>query len=196
MHADDELERWQREWRAQPAVPVDLRRLVECDIRGRRLNMLASIAVTVIMGGGTSLWAIRSGEPNLLVIAGAVWIFIAVAWVLRVQLERQRGPRPFSDTSAAFLDYAIRSRRAGLRAIAVSAVLYVVWFIILLALRYRVSAGVPDFWTYLSSPRILTFVAISGVLGVLAAVQRRRLDRELRNLIALRDAVDRSEAHT
>ena len=189
MHADDELERWQREWRAQPAVPVDLRRLVERDIRGRRLNMLASIAVTVIMGGGTSLWAIRSGEQNLLVIAGAVWIFIAVAWVLRRQLERQRDPRPFSDTSAAFLDYAIRSRRAGLRAIAVSAVLYVAWFVILLALRYRISPGMPDFWTYLSSPRVLTLVAISGVLGVLAGVKRRRLTRELQNLEQLSQTV-------
>ena len=104
MKADDELEGWQRQWQAQPAVPIDLRRRVERDLRGRRLRLLGSIAVTVLMGGGISLWAARSGEANVFVLAFTVWVFIAVAWALTLQLEWLRGPsRPLSETTAAFL---------------------------------------------------------------------------------------------
>lgn len=190
MHADDELEQWQRQWLAQPAVPVDLRQLVERDIRGRRLMMLGSIAVTAIMGGGTTLWAIRSGQPDLFVLTFTVWIFIAVAWALTLLLGRQRGPRPLAETTAAFLDYAIRSRRARLQGITASAVLYIVFFFFVLVWRYHTMAdATSDPWTYLTSPRVLTLLAVSAGLAVSAAFQRRRLDRELHNLVSMQDAL-------
>ena len=194
MHADEELEQWQQQWRAQPAVPLDLRRRVERDLRGRRLGMLASIAVTVIMGGGTSVWAVRSGEPNALVLAYGVWIFIAVAWALRLQLERERGPRPHAETTVAFLDYAIRSRRVRLQAITASVILYMVLSVFILVWRYRAGSTAADPWAYLTSSRVVAWHVITVVLAVRAAIQRRRFERELKNLVKMRDALERSEA--
>ena len=192
MHADDELERWQREWRAQPAVPLDLRRMVERDLRSRHLNLLASIAVTAIMGGGTALWAAHSGDRDWMVLAFVVWVFIAVAWALTLQLEWQRGPRPHADSTAAFLDYAIRSRRSRLQALTASVVLYIILFVFVLVWRYRTMAeATRDPWLYLTSARVLTLLAISAVLAVLAVVHRRRLDRELHSLVKMHDALEK-----
>jgi hypothetical protein len=190
MQADHELERWQRQWQSQPAVPIDLRRRVERDMRGRRLALLASIAVTVVIGGGTSLWAARSGESAVFVLAFAVWIFIAIAWGLTIRLERLRGPsRPLTNTTSAFLDYAIRTRRMRRQGITASAILYVVFFGFMLIWRYRAGAPAATLtpWEYVTSVRIITLLAISVALGVLAIDQRRRLDRELRNLVTMRD---------
>jgi hypothetical protein len=196
MKADDELEDWQRQWQAQPAVPIDLRRRVERDMRGRRLRLLGSIAVTVFMGGGTSLWAARSGDANVFVLAFTVWVFIAVAWALTLQLEWLRGPsRPLSETTAAFLEYAIRSRYVRRHGITASAILYAVLFVFMLVWRYRTAAAAVPLqpWTYLTSAPVLTLLMISGGLAFLAMYQRRRLDRELQNLMNIRDALERSD---
>lgn len=190
MQADHEFETWQRQWQSQPAVPIDLRRRVERDMRGRRRAMLASVAVTVVIGGGTSLWAARSGDPDALVLAFTVWIFIAVAWALTLRLERLRGPsRPVTDSTAAFLEYAIRSRRTRRQGITASAILYVVFFGFMLAWRYRTdtAAAAMTPWEYVTSARVITLLAISIALGVLAIYQRRRLDRELQNLVNMRE---------
>lgn len=194
MPADDELEKWQQQWRAQPAVPVDLRRLVERDIRSRRVSTMLSIAVTVMMGGGTTVWAARSGERDLFILTFTVWVFIAVAWALALQLERQRGPRPLSETTRAFLDYAIRSRRARLQGITASAVLYVVLFTFVLVWRYGAGdAPPPDPWAYATSTRVLILLGISSALAVIAALQHHRLARELHNLETMHEALERTE---
>jgi hypothetical protein len=192
-HLDDELENWQRQWQEQPAIPVDLRRRVEHDLRGRQLAMLGSVAVTVFMGGGTTLWAARSDQPAMLVLASAVWIFIAVAWALTLHLERLRGPwRPLADTTAGFLEYAIRSRRSRRRGIAVSAILYVLFCTFMLVWRYRTAAAAVSLqpWTYLTSAPVLTVLAISAALGGLAIYHQRRIDRELQNLVSMRDSLE------
>jgi hypothetical protein len=196
MHADDELEKWQRQWRAQPEVPVDLRQLVERDIRNRRLMLLASIAVTAIMGGGTALWAMRSADPDVFVLALIVWVFLFITWRVTMQLERERGPRPLTDTTAAFLDYAIRSRQVRRKAMIFSAEAYIGFALFILVWRYRAAIGdpMPDAWTYMTSPRVLTFLAVSAGLAVRAAFEWRRLDRELKNLLSMRDAAERSES--
>jgi hypothetical protein len=196
MHADHEFETWQRQWQSQPAVPIDLRRRVERDMRGRRLALLASVAVTVVIGGGASLWAARSGEPDAFALAFVVWIFIAVAWMLTLRLERLRGPsRPLADSTAAFLEYAIRSRRSRRQGITASALLYAVFFGFMLGWRYRTGAAAATLtpWEYLTSVRVITLLAISAALGVLAIYQRRRLDRELQNLVNMRQVHDKPQ---
>jgi hypothetical protein len=188
MQADPEFERWQRQWRAQPAVPIDLRRLVERDIRSRRIGMLGSIAVTAIMGGGMILWAVRSSESDRLELAFAVWVFIAIAWAVTIRLERLRGPwRPLTDTTAAFLESAIRTRHA--------TALYVAFFVFMLVWRYRLyEAEAPrGEWDYLLSARVMVLCGISVALGLFALAANRRITRELQNLVATREAAEPSE---
>lgn len=196
MQTDPEFERWQRQWQAQPAVPIDLRRLVERDMRRRRIGILASIAVTALMGGGMILWAVRSSDSDRPELAFAVWVFIAIAWAVTIQLERLRGPwRPLADNTAAFVDYAIRTRRARRLGIVATAALYVMFVVFMLAWRYwmyEAEAGRAP-WDYLVSTRVIVMCGISVALGWYALAASRRLARELQNLVETRKAAEQSE---
>ena len=65
----------------------------------------------------------------------------------------------------------------------------------MLVWRYRTAAAAVPLqpWTFLTSAPVLTLLTISGGLAVLAMYQRRRLDRELQNLMNIRDALERSD---
>lgn len=189
METDTELETWRLEWQAEDFVPPDLRRRVERDIRHRRLSLWASVAVTVLIGGGTTVWAVASGESALLQVLPAVWIFIAITWATSIQLDRMRGSsKPLAGTTAAFLEFAIHSCRVRRHAIAVAAVLYAGFIAFMLAWEYRqLAAEAPlEVGAYLTSVRVMTQFTITAVLAVVALRRRRQLDRELHQLTTLR----------
>ena len=81
MNSDLELETWSREWQREAPVLPDLRRRVERDSRWLRAMRLSEIAVTMMFGGGTILWAMQSGRADVWALASFTWIFIVVAWV-------------------------------------------------------------------------------------------------------------------
>jgi hypothetical protein len=195
MQTDNELETWRRQWQAQGSVPQDLRRRVEKDLRRRRLALIGSVGVTVVVGGSTTLWAIASDGPDAILLTVAVWIFIAVTWGTEVQMDRSRGPlKPMAETTAAFLDFAIVSSRMQRRRIIVSAVLYAGFFAFVLAWKYRqLTAETPlEVWVYLASGRVIALSAITVALALLALYRLRRLDRELGRLVLLRSELTNS----
>ena len=115
---DFELERWQRHWRTQETVPPDLANAVESGTRKMRRGVFAEIVVTMIMGGGALGWAVVSRRPDVIVLAIAVWFFIAIAQTrkfacrslialamsaARVVLSAmtRSSPRPYITTSAS-----------------------------------------------------------------------------------------------
>jgi hypothetical protein len=189
MQADNELETWQRQWQAQGSVPRDLRQRVERDIARRRLAFIGSVGVTVLIGGGTTLWAIASDGPDAVLLLVGVWMFIAITWGTEVQLDRSRGAlRPMTETTAAFLDFAILNCRTQRRGTVASVALYAGFFVFMLAWKYRhLAAEMPlSVWAYLTSGRVITLGAITVALAVLALYRLRRLDRELDRLVILR----------
>jgi len=189
METDNELEKWRLEWQAENFVPPDLRKRVQRDVRRHRLSFWASVAVTMLMGGGTTLWATVSGESSDVLVVAAVWSFIGITWATSIQLERMRGSsKPLAETAAAFLEFSIHSCRARRQGIAVAAALYAGFFSFMVAWKYRqLAAEMPlDVGTYLTAGRVLTQCAITAVLAVIALGRRRRLDRELHHLMALR----------
>ena len=189
METDNELETWRLEWQAENFVPPDLRKRVERDIRRHRLSFWASVAVTILMGGGTTLWAAVSGESSDVLVVAAVWLFIGITWATSIQLERMRGSsKPLAETTAAFLEFAIHSCRVRRQGIAVAAALYAGFFSFMVAWKYRqLAAEMPlDVGTYLTSGRVMTQCAITAVLAVIALGRRRRLNRELHHLMTLR----------
>ena len=103
---DLELERWQRQWRAQQAVPPDLVKSVEAGTRNMRRGVIAEILVTVVMGGGSLAWALAARRTDVTVLAFAVWILIAVAWTASLLLRRGAW-QPVTATTAAFVDISI-----------------------------------------------------------------------------------------
>jgi hypothetical protein len=113
MNADTELDNWRSEWQAAGTVPLDLRVSVERQTRAMRLGVLADALVTVTMGGGTTAWAVLSPQPDVILLAAATWVFIAIAWVFAVTVNRGRWAPAALDTNA-FLDLSISRCRARL----------------------------------------------------------------------------------
>lgn len=125
MSPDPELDTWRHQWQGQHAVPADVRRRVERDMRSIRWSFLSAVAVTVIFGGGMSARAIVSGEADSVMLAAATWVFIAVTWAVSWTIEGGPGQRqPASATTAAFVEFSIRRRVATRRAMVAGAVLY------------------------------------------------------------------------
>ena len=190
MEPDNELETWQREWQAEGFVPRDLRKRIDRDMRRRRLSFWASVAVTILMGGGITLWAALSRESAVVVLLAAVWLFIGITWATSITLDRMRGSsKPLAETTAAFLEFAIHGCRVRRRGIAVAAALYAGFFSFMLAWKYhQLAAGMPlDVATYLTSGRVMTQCAITAVLAAVAVSRRRQLERELHHLITLKE---------
>jgi hypothetical protein len=177
---DLELEGWQRQWRSQPAS-IDLRQKVEAGNRAMRHGLMWEIAVTILMGGGSLLWAIASELAEVLVLAIAVWGFIAIAWTASILLRRGVW-QPAASTTAAFLSVSILRCERSLEAIVVQAVLYVVILAFDLVWLYWYLQET-DVWTFLTRPWVLIVAGIvTPILAAAALWYRGRLRRELENL--------------
>ena len=187
MSLDPELDTWRHQWQVRDAIPADVRRRVERDIRRMRLGFISAMAVTVIFGGGTTAWAVASGEAQIVVVAVATWVLIAATWAVSLMLERGLGQwKPASTTTAAFLDFSIERRVATRRGIVAAAVLYAAFAAFMLAWQFQNAAGEAptDVWSYLAARWM--FWTITAVLAVRAVWYWRSLGRELEVLRGLR----------
>jgi hypothetical protein len=185
---DLELEGWQRQWRAQEAVPADLAKAVEAGTRGIRRGLIAEIGVTMVMGGGALGWAIVSRGPDVIVLAIGVWILIGIAWIVSTLLRRGTW-QPVTATTTAFVEVSILRCERSLQAIWIQAVLYVVVLVFDLVwlYNYRAESNVREFLMRPAVVIVLTIV--TPALAAAAVWYRRRLQRELKNLVGLRRAV-------
>jgi len=136
MEIDAELEVWRREWQSEPTVPLDLRKKVERQSRFMKIGLIGDVLVTVIIGGGTIVWALRSPQPDILLLAVVTWIFLAAAWTLAVTLNRGNW-LPSAMNTAAFVDLSIRRCRARLAAVRFGAGLFVVQIVFCLSWIYQ-----------------------------------------------------------
>jgi len=189
MTLDPELDTWRHQWQARDAMPADVRRRVEHDIRWMRLGFLSAVAVTVIFGGGTTAWALVSGDADIAVVAVATWVFIAVTWAVSLTIEGGLGQwKPASTTTAAFLEFSIARRIVTRRGIVAAVVLYAAFSAFMLAWRFQNPAGEAptDVWSYLAARWI--FWTITAFLAVVAVWRWRALGRELEVLRDLRQS--------
>lgn len=184
---DLELEGWQRQWRAQEAVPTDLAKAVEAGTRNIRRGLIAEIVVTMVMGGGSLGWAIVSRRPDVMVLAIGIWIFIGIAWIISTLLRRGTW-QPVTATTTAFVEVSILRCQRSLQAVWIQAVLYVVILVFDLVwlYNYRAESSVREL--LLRPVVVIVLTIVTPALAAAAAWYRRRLQRELKNLVALRRA--------
>jgi hypothetical protein len=146
-----------------------------------RRGLMWEIAVTIAWGGGSLLWAIVSGRAEVLVLAVAIWGFIAIAWTASILLRRGAW-QPATSTTAAFLNVSILRCERSLQAIAVQAVFYVVILAFDLVWLYWYRQET-DLRLFLTRPAVVIVVLIvTPVLAAVALWYRGRLRRELENL--------------
>ena len=121
--------------------------------------MIGPVLVTVLIGGPIAERAVTSPQPEAVVLAVEVWLFIIVTWIGSLWIGRGTW-RPLAETTAAFVDLAVRRCRSNLRAIQFGAVLYLgqLLFVLFWSLRYS-SVGL---WALLTS----WSVVLLGWLGV------------------------------
>lgn len=187
MTLDPELDTWRHQWQARDAMPPDVRRRVERDIQSMRLGLLSATAVTVVFGGGTTVWALVSGDAGVAVLAVATWVFIAGTWAVSLTIERGFGRwKPASTTTVAYLEFSITRRIVIQRRIVAAAVLYAAFSAFMLAWRFQNPAGeaATDVWGYLAARWM--FWTITAVLAVVAVWRWRALGREIEVLRDLR----------
>jgi len=124
MSIDSELELWREQWQSATAVPPDLRRRVERQSRFMKIMLAADVLVTVVIGGGTAAWAVRSPAPDTLLLAVFTWLFIGAAWMFSRHANRGNWS-PAAIHTAAFVDLSIRRCRGRLASLQFGACLYV-----------------------------------------------------------------------
>jgi hypothetical protein len=184
---DVELDVWRAEWQASsPALP-DLRARVERETQRMRRVRVAEWGVAFVFGGGSLAWAWLTRQADVLILAGGIWVFIALAWTISFLMRRQAWA-PATMSTRAFLDLSILRCQRQLVSISAQCLLYV------LIVAFNLT------WIYLASParaadgvlRFLTGMdvawvwAVTVILAVVAARRKQRLSAELDRLVQLR----------
>jgi len=188
MSVDTELEVWRQQWQSGTTVPLDLRRKVERQSRFMKIALLMEILVTVTIGGATLGWAVRSPQPENVLLAVATWIFIATAWTFSLTVNRGAWSPSAQDT-AAFVDLSVRRCRGRLAAVWFAAGLYLFQIVFVLDWVYRNSPTRQPLFTWLlfgSIPIDIVWLCTVAFFGFLVWFQRRKR-AELAYLLGLQE---------
>ena len=185
MNTDLELDGWRQQWQRQPALraAAELKESVLRETRRLKLWLLAPAAVTVVIGGGVILRALSAPSPAAMALAIGVWGYIALAWIGCLWLARGTW-RPRAETTAAFLQLAIRRCESAVRTVPFGIGLYV--FELLFVFVWAVSNGVGTPSQVLTAPSMIAIGWVGGpIFVVLMIVYARRKRAELARLLEL-----------
>jgi hypothetical protein len=187
---DLELEGWQRHWQSQDTVPADLAQRVAAGTRSLQRGRIAEILTTIVMCGATAAWALVSRRADVIVLAVGVWLLVAIAWAASTMLRRGIS-QPVTSTTSAFVEISILRCERSLHAITFQAAFYVVivGFDLVWLYYYRAESSVQEL--LMRPPVIGVLTIVTPVLAAAAIWYRRRLQRELKNLISLRLTMSR-----
>jgi hypothetical protein len=187
MNTDLDLEALRQDWQADDSVPPTLRREVERQSLLMKVGIAGDIFVTVVIGGGTIVWALRSAEKSVWWVALATWIFLAIAWSFVLIANRGLWAPSAMDT-ASFMDISIRRCQASLAATWFAAVLFVTEIVFGLTWAYthadlHESVGK---WLLFSSLRIdiVWFATLAFAVGLVWF--RNKKKGQLARLLSLR----------
>src|ERR1700733_13890509 len=189
MNVDTELETWRRQWQSGTTVPLDLRRKVERQSRFMKIALIGDILVTITMGGATTGWAIRSPQPEIVLLAVATWVFIATAWTFTLTVNRGNWSPSVQDT-AAFVDLSVRRCRGRLAAVwfAAGLFLFQMAFCLVWVHNYSPEHRAPLLlWLFSGSlPVDIVWLCTAAFFGFLVWHARRKR-AELARLLNLRE---------
>jgi len=196
---DPELDVWREQWQSDATVPLHLRTQVARQSHLMKIGLMMDSLVTLVIGGGAILWALRSPQPGVLLVPVATWIFLAAAWAFVLTANRGNW-KPSTLDTAAFLDISIRPCRTSLSPLSFAVILFLCEIAFSLGWVY-INTDEPRkslfAWLMFSSLRIdvvwlCTFAFFGGTIWY-----RRRKRAELASLFDLRreisPTVDRDE---
>ena len=176
MSVDTELDLWRREWQAATAPDLNLHDTVRRQSRLIRVMLALDILVTVVFGAGFSTWAVWSREADVVVLAIAVWGFLAIAWSFAI-INRRGCWTPSGLDTQSFVEISIRRARAAVASTTFGAVFYFGELAFCVAWVYHRRSG--DFPT---SGAMLGVWAATAIFLVLLLRYRRKKQAQLRYL--------------
>jgi hypothetical protein len=194
MSTDFDLEALRQDWQAEDSIPPTLRKNVERQSRNMKIGLAGDILVTIVIGGGSTAWALLSGQKDAGSVAFGTWMFIAGAWMFVLMMNRGLWT-PSATDAATFMDLSIRRCQASLAATWFAALLFVAEMVFGLSWAYthadlHESVGK---WLLFSSVRI-DVVWISTVAFTVGLVWFRvKKKRELARLLDLRRAMSEAD---
>lgn len=121
MNDDAQIAAWRQQWQSGPEPGETsyeeerLRQRIDRESRLIRLGLIAPLLVTICIGGYIVVRAVMSGKPTDILLAVEGWIFITVMWVSSLWFARGTWS-PLGQTTAAFVDLAIRRCQSSLKA--------------------------------------------------------------------------------
>jgi hypothetical protein len=178
MKLDREWEALREQWQADTEVPANLRRKVYRGSRNMRLLLGLEVLITVVLGGGSTLWATLDRRAEMVVLSVAVWLFLGVAWTFGM-MNRRGTWSPAAVSTAEFLELSIRRCQRRLASLWFGAGLYVVEMTFCLIWLYRDPAR--------REPLPAIVFALATPLFVVGMVwYRRRTRAELQSLLELK----------
>ncbi len=191
MSTDIELDVWREQWQMENAVPLDLRRSVERHSQLMKLGLIADIVVTLVMGGGTTIWAVWSPDSDVVLVAVATWLFLAAAWAFVLTANRGLW-RPSGLDNAAFVDLSVRRCRSATAATWFAALLFLseVAFGLWWGYAHSNRGHLPWLsWLLFSSLRIDVVWICTGIFFGAIVWYRQKKRRELTRLLQLQDEI-------
>jgi len=184
---DTELDSWRAQWRTAAPPPPDLKARVERETRMMRRSVAGELAVTLVFGGTTVVWAALSRRTDVVVLALGVWVFIAAAWTISYLLRRDAWA-PATLSTTAYLDLSLLRCRRRRESIAAQAVLYVLILGFDLAWIYYFGreGRSRDVLSFLTSGGVEWVWPVTAMLAIAAWRGRLSLSREIETLTRLR----------
>src|SRR5262245_8001274 len=185
--SDVELESWRAQWQTAAPPPADLKARVERETRMMRRFVAGELAVTVVFGGASVVWAALSRRTDVVILAIGVWVFIAAAWTISFLL-RCDAWSPATLSTAAYLDLSILRCRRRHEAIVGQAALYalILGFDLAWIYSFGREPGSRDLLSFLTSGSVAWVWPMTAVLAISAWRWRLRLSLELQTLTRLR----------
>jgi len=189
MSTDLEMDVWREQWQADvaPAIPMNLRRKVERQSWLMKIGLISDTLVTIVMGGGTTAWALLSPKAEVALVAVATWVFLAAAWAFVLTANRGLWA-PSALDAATFVDLSVRRCRSALGIVWFAVGLFICEVVFGLGWTYHYSVEREPLmkWLLFGSVRIdvvwLVTVAFFGAI----VWYRRRKRAELESLLKLR----------
>ena len=179
MISDPELSQWSELWRSDNTAQEDIAARAYRAVRRFRLWIYLEVLVTVVMGGGFTIWAWQTRQPAVTYLAIWVWVSLAIVWIFRL-INDWNDFTGAAVATGTYLATLLRRHRSNLRAATFGGVL----FFVQLAVTYT--------WVYLelshqerAAELLPTNIVV--VLGTLLFVAwllryRSRLRREIAEL--------------
>lgn len=179
MITDPELDQWSELFRSEQAEPAEIVARAKRATRRFRFWIYAEIAVTVVTGGGASLWALRTHQSSVTVLAVWVWISLAAAWLFRL-INDWNDFTGVTVATGSYLNILLRRLRSNRRAAEFGGVLYFVQLAVTSTWVFReLNIGLRAF---LLLPANILFAVGTVVFCVWLELYRHKLQTEIAQL--------------